>query len=161
MNAASGPDVIIAPGTPAPDFSLAREDKGTFTREDLLGTTTVLVFYPFAFSAVCTDQLQVYDEVRGELAERGATLYGVSCDHTYSQTAFREKLGVAIEQLSDWEPKGEASRAFGAYFAPRGCSARALVIVGPDGVMQWSHRAESLGDLPGANLIFDALAAPA
>ena len=42
-----------------------------------------------------------------------------------------------------------------------GCSARALVIVGPDGVVQWSHRAESLGDLPGANLIFDALAAPA
>jgi peroxiredoxin len=152
---------IIAPGTAAPEFSLAREDKETLTRADLLGKTTVLVFYPFAFSPVCTDQLQVYDEVREELAERGATLYGVSCDHSYSQTAFREKLGIAIEQLSDFEPKGETSRAFGAWFAARGCSARALVIVGPDGVVQWSHRAESLGDLPGANLIFDALAAPA
>jgi len=69
---------IIAPGTPAPEFSLARADKGSFTREDLLGTTTVLVFYPFAFSPVCTDQLQVYDEVRGDLAEHGATFYGVS-----------------------------------------------------------------------------------
>jgi peroxiredoxin len=155
-------DEIIAPGAPAPEFSLSREDGGTFTRADLLGGgTTVLVFYPFAFSAVCTDQLQVYDEVREELAAQGATLYGVSCDHTYSQTAFRERLGVSIEQLSDWEPKGEASRAFGAWFAPRGCSARALVIVGPDGVVRWSHRAESLGELPGANLIFDALAAPA
>jgi peroxiredoxin len=153
---------IIAPGTPAPEFSLAREDGETFTRSDLVGGgTTVLVFYPFAFSPVCTDQLQVYDEVRDELASHGATLYGVSCDHTYSQKAFRERLGVAIEQLSDWEPKGGASRAFGAWFAPRGCSARALVIVGPDGVVRWSHRAESLGDLPGANLIFDALAAPA
>jgi peroxiredoxin len=153
---------IVAPGTPAPEFSLAREDGGTFTRSDLLDAgTTVLVFYPFAFSPVCTDQLQVYDEVREELAAQGATLYGVSCDHTYSQTAFRERLGVQIEQLSDWEPKGEASRAFGAWFAPRGCSARALVIVSPDGVVRWSHRAESLGDLPGANLIFDALAAPA
>ena len=158
---AAAPDQIIAPGTPAPEFSLAREDKETFTRADLLGTTTVLVFYPFAFSPVCTDQLQVYDEVREELAELGAVLYGVSCDHTYSQTAFREKLGVSIEQLSDWEPKGEASRAFGAYFAPRGCSARALVIVGPDGDVLWSYLAESLGELPGANLIFDALAAPA
>ena len=157
----TSPEEIIAPGTPAPDFSLAREDKGTFTREDLLGQTTVLVFYPFAFSPVCTDQLQVYDEVREELAAQGAVLYGVSCDHSYSQTAFREKLGVSIEQLSDFEPKGEASKAFGAWFAPRGCSARALVIVGPDGVVRWSHRAESLGDLPGANLIFDALAAPA
>jgi peroxiredoxin len=153
---------IIAPGRPAPEFSLAREDGETFTRSDLLGGgTTVLVFYPFAFSPVCTDQLQIYDEVRDELAAHGATLYGVSCDHAYSQKAFRERLGVAIEQLSDWEPKGEASRAFGAWFAPRGCSARALVIVGPDGVVRWSHRAESLGDLPGANLIFDALAAPA
>jgi peroxiredoxin len=160
VSAAAGEE-IIAPGTPAPEFSLAREDKETFTREDLMGRTTVLVFYPFAFSPVCTDQLQVYDEVRDDLAARGAVMYGVSCDHSYSQTAFRERLGVSIEQLSDFEPKGEASRAFGAWFAPRGCSARALVIVGPDGVVRWSHRAESLGELPGANLIFDALAAPA
>lgn len=161
MSAASFEEIVAA-GTPAPEFSLAREDGGTFTRADLEGSgTTVLVFYPFAFSPVCTDQLQVYDEVRDELAARGATLYGVSCDHTYSQKAFRERLGVQIEQLSDWEPKGEASRAFGAWFAPRGCSARALVILGPDGVVRWSHRAESLGDLPGANLIFDALATPA
>ena len=160
MSAAGDGDTIIAPGTPAPAFSLARADGQSFTREDLLGTTTVLVFYPFAFSPVCTDQLQVYEEVREELAELGATLYGISCDHTYSQTVFRDRLGVAIEQLSDWEPKGEASRAFGAYFAERGCSARALVIVGPDGVVTWSYRASSLGELPGANLIFDALGAP-
>jgi peroxiredoxin len=158
----AGFEEIIAPGTPAPDFSLARQDGEAFTRADLVGGgTTVLVFYPFAFSPVCTDQLQVYDEVREELAARGATLYGVSCDHTYSQVAFRESLGVQIEQLSDWEPKGEASRAFGAWFAARGCSARALVITGPDGVVTWSYRAPSLGDLPGANLIFDALGAPA
>ena len=157
----AAPEDIIAPGTPAPEFSLARPDRSTFTRADLLGRTTVLVFYPFAFSPVCTDQLQVYDEVRGDLAEHDATFYGVSCDHSYSQSAFRERLGVEIEQLSDWEPKGEASRTFGAYFAPRGCSARALVIVGPDGVVMWSYLAESLGELPGANLIFDALAAPA
>jgi peroxiredoxin len=157
----SVPGALIAPGTPAPEFRLVREDGEPFTRADLLGRTSVLVFYPFAFSPVCTDQLQVYDEVREEFAERGATLYGISCDHTYSQTVFRDRLGVAIEQLSDWEPKGETSRAFGAYFADRGCSARALVIVGPDGLVTWSHRAASLGELPGANLIFDALASPA
>jgi peroxiredoxin len=157
----AAPDAIIAPGTPAPEFRLVREDREPFTRGDLLGRTSVLVFYPFAFSPVCTDQLQVYDEVREELAALGATLYGVSCDHSYSQTAFRERLGVQIDQLSDFEPKGEASRAFGAWFAPAGCSARALVIVDADGMVTWSHRAESLGELPGANLIFDALAAPA
>jgi peroxiredoxin (alkyl hydroperoxide reductase subunit C) len=152
-------DDVIAPGTPAPDFSLGRADGERFTRADLLGRTSVLVFYPFAFSRVCTDQLQVYDEVREDLAEQGATLYAVSCDSFHAQRAFREQLGVGIEQLSDFEPKGAASRAFGAWFAPAGCCSRALVIVGPDGVVTWSHEAESLGELPGANLIFDALAA--
>jgi peroxiredoxin len=150
---------LVAPGDPAPDFTLRTSDGQEFTRDDLLGRTTVLVFYPFAFSPVCTDQLQIYEEALGELTERGATLYGVSCDATYSQQAFREKLGVSIEQLSDFEPKGAASRAFGAYFEPGGFSNRALVIVGPDGTVTWSHLADSPGDLPGVNLIFDGLAA--
>jgi peroxiredoxin len=150
---------IIAPGTTVPDFVLKREDGSDFTQDDLKGATTVLVFYPFAFSPVCTDQLQVYDEAQDELREQGATLYGVSTDAGWSQAAFKEKLGVSIEQLSDFEPKGEASRKFGAYFEPAGMTNRALVIVGPDGVVAWSHLAGSPGDLPGINLIFDGLEA--
>ena len=150
---------IIAPGAPAPEFTLAREDGSEFTREDLLGRTTVLVFYPFAFSPVCTDQLQIYEEARDELEAQGTTLYGVSTDATWSQKAFKEKLGVSIEQLSDFEPKGETARRFGAFFEPGGMTNRALVIVGPDGVVRWSHLADSPGDLPGVNLIFDGLAA--
>jgi peroxiredoxin len=149
---------IVAPGTPAPEFMLKRADGSPFTREDLVGHTTVLVFYPFAFSPVCTDQLQIYEEALDELRAQGAVLYGVSCDATYAQTAFKEKLGVSIEQLSDFEPKGAASRAFGAYFEPGGMSNRALVIVGPDGVVKWSHLAANPGELPGVNLIFDGLA---
>jgi peroxiredoxin len=149
---------LIAPGTAVPEFVLATEDGGAFTQEDLKGQTTVLVFYPFAFSPVCSDQLQVYEEVLDEFKAQGATLYGVSCDATWSQKAFKAQLGVTIPQLSDFEPKGAASKAFGAYFEPGGFSNRALVIVGPDGVVQWSYVADSPGDLPGANLIFDGLA---
>ncbi len=148
---------MVGPGEPAPQFSLGRADGTRFTDEDLNGQTTVLVFYPFAFSPVCTDQLNLYEEVLSELAEHGATLYGVSCDATWSQTAFKEKLGISIEQLSDFEPKGAACRAFGVYH-PGGFPQRALVIVGPDGLVKWSHQADSPGDLPGANLIFDGLA---
>ena len=151
---------IVAAGTPAPDFTLRREDGSEFTRQDLLGNTTVLVFYPFAFSRVCTDQLNLYQEVLDEFEARGATLYGVSCDAAYSQSAFREKLGVSIEQLSDFEPKGAACRAFGVYH-PLGFPQRALVIVGPDAVVKWSYEAPSPLELPGANLIFDGLAASA
>jgi peroxiredoxin (alkyl hydroperoxide reductase subunit C) len=150
---------IIEPGTTVPDFSLAAADGGRFTQDDLEGKTTVLVFYPFAFSSVCTDQFQVYEEALGELQAQGATLYGVSTDAVDSQQAFKEKLGVSIEQLSDFEPKGETARKFGAYFEPAGMTNRALVIVGPDGVVTWSHLAANPGELPGVNLIFDGLAA--
>jgi peroxiredoxin len=148
---------LIAPGTPAPEFSLAAEGGETFTQDDLKGQTTVLVFYPFAFSPVCTDQLQIYDEVRDEFDKRGARLYGVSTDATWSQAAFKEKLGVSIPQLSDFEPKGETSRKLGAYFEPGGMTNRAIVIFDESGVVRWSHLADSPGDLPGVNLILDAL----
>lgn len=150
---------IVAPGTSAPQFTLRMEDGSEFARADLIGHTTVLVFYPFAFSPVCTDQLQVYEEVLADIEAQGARIFAVSTDASYSQKAFRESLNVTIGQLSDFEPKGAASRAFGAYFEPGGMTNRALVIVNPEGVVQWSHLAASPGDLPGANLIFDGLAA--
>ena len=147
---------IVGAGDPAPDFTLKTSEGEDYTRERLLGRTTVLVFYPFAFSPVCTDQLAIYNEVRDDFAERGATLYGVSCDATYSQQAFKEQLGIAIEQLSDFEPKGATCRAFGVLH-PGGFPQRALVLTGPDAVVRWSYEAPSPGDLPGANLLFDAL----
>ena len=150
---------IIAPGTPAPEFRLIDEQGERFTREDLLGQTTVLVFYPAAFSPTCTDQFQIYEEVLDEFEAQGARLFGVSCDSIWAQKAFKEKLGITIPQLSDFEPKGAASRAFGAYFEKTGVSNRSLVITDPGGVVQWSWEGEHPGVLPGANLIFDGLAA--
>jgi peroxiredoxin len=149
---------VIAAGEPAPEFRLAAAGGAEFTRADLEGRTTVLVFYPFAFSPVCTDQLSLYNEVLDEFRDRGATLYGVSCDATYSQQAFREQLNVDIEQLSDFEPKGATCRAFGVLH-PGGFPQRALVVIGPDCVVRWSYEAPNPGELPGANLIFDALPA--
>jgi peroxiredoxin (alkyl hydroperoxide reductase subunit C) len=147
---------VVAAGRPAPDFTLATPKGEPFTRSDLEGRTTVLVFYPFAFSPVCTDQLSIYNELLGDFAERGATLFGVSCDAVWSQQAFKEKLGIAIEQLSDFEPKGATCRAFGVLHAG-GYPQRALVVIGPDAVVRWSYEAPSPGYLPGANLLFDAL----
>ena len=149
---------IIAPGQPAPEFSLARADGGPFTRADLQGQRTLLVFYPFAFSPVCTDQLGVYNDLLGDFSAEGLTLYGVSCDAVASQQAFKEHLGVEIEQLSDFEPKGAACDAYGVLH-PDGFPQRALVLIGSDGIVEWSYEADSPGELPGANLIFDALQA--
>jgi len=142
---------------PAPEFSLTTEDRGEFTRSDLLGHTTLLVFYPFAFSPVCTDQLNLYQEVLDEFEQRGVRLFGVSCDSLYTQKAFKEHLGVTIPQLSDWEPKGAACRAFEVYH-PAGFPQRALVLTDPDANIAWRHQEPTLDSFPGANLIFDALA---
>jgi len=149
---------VIAAGTPAPEFKLRKADGEDFTRDNLLGQTTILVFYPFAFSPVCTDQLQIYEEAIADIRAGGAEMYGVSVDSPFAQAAFKEHLGVSIAQLSDF-PSGEASKAFGAYFEPGKMSNRCIVIVGPDGVVQWSHEAASPAELPGINLIIDALGA--
>jgi peroxiredoxin len=147
---------VLAPGTKVPDFKLATESGESFTQADLQGKTTVLVFYPFAFSPVCTDQLQVYEQSLGEIKEHGADIYGVSCDSTWAQKAFREKLGVSIPQLSDFEPKGVACAAFGVLH-PGGFPQRALAIVGPDGIVRWSYQAPSPADLPPVHMIMGGL----
>ena len=147
---------VIEAGQPAPEFSLSRPEGAPFTRADLEGRRTLLVFYPFAFSSVCTNQLSIYNDLLGDFASHDVMLYGVSCDAAPSQQAFKEQLGIEIEQLSDFEPKGAACRAFGVLH-PGGFPQRALVLIGPDGVVKWSYEAASPGELPGANLIFDAL----
>jgi peroxiredoxin len=149
---------VIAPGSAAPEFVLKTGEGQDFTAADLKGHGTVLVFYPFAFSPVCTDQLQLYEPLLGDLAARGIRLYGVSCDSAWAQTAFRDKLGVTSEQLSDFEPKGAASRAFGVLH-PGGFSQRALVITDRDGVVRWSYEAENPGVLPGPDLLAQGVVA--
>jgi peroxiredoxin len=150
---------VIEPGAPAPDFTLPDQDGNEVSLADLRGQISVLAFYPSDFSPVCTDQLNVYQEVLPELEARGAKLYGISVDSAFCHGAFRRHLGVSMPLLADFHPKGEVSRRFGVYSEKYGVSARALVLIGPDGVVKWAHRSPSPLEIPGANLIFDALAA--
>ena len=150
---------MIEPGTPAPDFTLRDQDGKKVSLQDLKGQTTVLVFYPQDFSPVCTDQLNVYQEVLPELEERGVRLYGISVDHSWAHKAFQAHLGISIPLLADFHPKGEVARKFGVWVEEYGVSARALVLIGEDGVVKWAHRSPSPLEIPGVNLIFDALAA--
>jgi peroxiredoxin len=152
---------MIEPGTPAPEFSLLDQDGEEVTHESLRGQTTVLVFYPSDFSPVCTDQLNVYQEVLGELEAAGARLYGISVDSAWTHKAFQQHLGVTIPLLADFHPKGEVASKFGIYNEKYGVSRRALVMIGPDGVVKWSYKSPSPLEIPGANLIFDALEAHA
>ena len=147
---------MIEPGTAVPPFRLAREDGERFTEADLQGETTVLVFYPFAFSPVCTDQLQLYERELGQIAADGAAIYGVSCDSSWAQKAFREKLGVSIPQLSDFEPKGAACSAFGVLH-DGGFPQRALVISAPTASCAGATRRPRRPSCPGVHMILGGL----
>jgi peroxiredoxin len=147
---------MIEPGTPAPDFTLADQDGQKVSLADFRGQTVVLVFYPADFSPVCTDQLSVYQEVLEELEERGSKLVGISVDSAFCHQAFRSHLNLSIPLLADFHPKGEVARAYGVWSDDYGMSGRALVMVGPEGLVEWTYVSPPL-EVPGANLIFDAL----
>jgi peroxiredoxin len=147
---------MIEPGAKAPDFTLPDQDGKQVSLADFRGRAVVLVFYPADFSPVCTDQLNVYQEVLPELEARGAVLLGISVDGAFCHKAFRKHLGVTIPLLADFHPKGEVARAYGVYSEEHGVARRALVLVGPTGAVEWTYLSPPL-EIPGANLIFDAL----
>ncbi len=150
---------MIAAGEPAPEFSLRDQDGGEVSLAGFRGRKVLLVFYPFDFSPVCSDQLSLYQEVKPEIEAKGVTVLGVSVDSPYAHKAFQEKLGIDTALLSDFEPKGEVSRAYGSYLEGPGMSNRTLVLIDEDGKVEWAYESPSPGEFPGANLIFDALAA--
>jgi peroxiredoxin len=150
---------VIEPGTDAPDFTLRDQEGNEVSLADFAGRKLVLAFYPADFSPVCTDQLSIYQEVLGEIEAKGATLVGVSVDSAFCHRAFREQLGLTMPLLADFHPKGEMSSAYGAYREDRGANNRSLVLVDGNGVVRWSYASPSTREIPGANLIFDALAA--
>ena len=147
---------MIEPGQPAPDFTLTDQDGNEVSLEDLRGQTSVLVFYPSDFSPVCTDQLSVYQEVMPQFDEEGVKLYGVSVDGAWCHNAFQKHLGISIPLLADFHPKGAVAQAYGVFAEDYGVAKRALVMIGPDLTVQWTHKSKPI-EVPGANLIFDAL----
>jgi peroxiredoxin len=147
---------VIEPGTPAPEFTLKNQDGERVSLADFRGRKVMLVFYPADFSPGCTDQLSLYQEVLPQLKGKAALL-GISVDSIWSHRAFREQLGVEIPLLADFHPKGEVAASYGAYLEDWGTSNRSLVLVDEEGVVEWVHESPTPLEIPGANLIFDAL----
>jgi peroxiredoxin len=148
---------MIEPGSPAPRFTLPDQDGKQVSLEGFEGRRTVLAFYPLDFSPGCTDQLCSYDARLEEIEQGGAALYGISVDSAFTHNAFRRHLGVRIPLLSDFNPKGHVSGAYGVYLERRGHSERALVLIGPDLTVEWAHRPPSPLEIPSVDLLVEAL----
>jgi len=152
---------VIEPGTKAPEFTLPNHRGEAVRLTDFAGRKLLLCFYPNDFSPVCSDQLSIYQEVLAEIRAEGVELVGISTDGTWSHNAFRKQLGLEMPLLSDFHPKGEVSRAYGAYLEDWGTPNRSLVLIDEDAIVRWVHASPTPLEIPGANLIFDALTAVA
>jgi peroxiredoxin len=148
---------VIEPGTKAPDFTLPNHRGEDISLADFRGRKLVLCFYPNDFSPVCSDQMSIYQEVLQQVREAGAELVGISTDGSWAHNAFRKHRGLEMTLRSDFHPKGEVSRAYGAYLEDWGTPNRSLVLIDEDGIVRWVHESPTPLEIPAASLIFDAL----
>jgi peroxiredoxin len=146
----------LATGTKAPDFELHATPDQRLALSSLLGRPVVLVFYPADWSPVCGDQLALYNELHDEWHRHRAQLLGISVDSTWCHLAFAKDRRLRFPLLSDFEPKGDIARRYGAYEYGEGVASRALFVIDATGTIAWSYRSP-LGINPGADGILEAL----
>jgi peroxiredoxin len=151
-------DQLLTAGTRAPDFELSGSVEGPVRLSSMAGAPVILAFYPADFSPVCGDQMALYEVVRPEFDRYGARILGLSVDGVWCHRAFAADRGVHFPLLSDFEPKGEVARAYGAYDKKEGMAERALFVIDGEGIVAWSYVSPS-GMNPGADGILNALEA--
>jgi peroxiredoxin len=147
---------LLPIGTQAPDFSLHTTPDQRVSLTDFRGQPVVLVFYPADFSPVCGDQVALYNEMLDEFAATNAHILGISVDGAWCHLAFGKSRNLHFPLLSDFEPKGDVSKKYGAYHDDTGESARALFVIDAAGVIRWNHLSPD-GINPGADGILRAL----
>ena len=125
--------MVIQVGEVAPDFTLSNQHGEELTLSELVAEGPVaLVFFPLAFSGICTGELC---ELRDNLAvfnDAKVRLVGVSVDSVFSLKVWAEQEGYEFSILSDFWPHGAVAREFGAFVEKRGIATRATVIIGTD-----------------------------
>jgi peroxiredoxin len=147
---------ILKPGSKAPDFNLKSTPDQSVALRDFRGGPVVIAFYPADWSPVCSDQVGLYAQVMPEFKKFNAEVIGISVDGIWTHLAFAKDRKLNFPLLSDFEPKGAVSKAYGAYEARVGESARALFVLDKKGMITWSFLSP-VGVNPGADGILSAL----
>jgi peroxiredoxin len=136
------PAAVPYPGVPAvgeqaPDFELVNQYGEPVRLSALRGRNVVLVFFPFAFSGICTGELC---EIRDNLAlfeESGTTVLGISVDSKFAQRAYAEKEGYAFGLLADFWPHGAVAEQYGVFDPASGMAGRGTFIIDADGTVRY------------------------
>jgi peroxiredoxin len=148
----------LQPGTQAPDFTLPATPDQQVSLRDFRGQPVIIFFYPADFSPVCGDQATLYNQLLSEFHNYNAALLGLSVDGPWCHLAFARDRQLHYPLLADFEPKGQAARAYGVYRNSEGVAERALFVLDANGTIRWSYVAP-IGVNPGADGILEALEA--
>ncbi|MGN6129745.1 MAG: peroxiredoxin [Nocardioidaceae bacterium] len=125
-------------GDPAPDFALKDQHGATVTLSSFRGERAVaLMFYPYAFSGVCTGELSAVRASLPRFEQQDSVVLAVSCDPMFALRAFADRDGLEFPLLSDFWPHGEVAQAYGVFDADRGCARRSTFLVDRGGVVRW------------------------
>jgi len=131
--------LAIQVGDPAPDFELVDQHRQEIRLSSFRGDKAVLVvFYPFAFSGVCTGELSGLRDRLGDFETDDATLVTISCDPVFTQRAFADRDGLFFPLLSDYWPHGVVASAYGVFDEETGCAERSSFLVDKEGVVRWA-----------------------
>ena len=131
--------MTVSVGDTAPEFSLPDQDKQVVDLTDLRGAPVLLVFYPFAFSGICTGELcQLRDEL-ATYTDAGVTVLAVSTDPVFSLKAFRAQEGFDFRLLSDFWPHGATAQAYGVFNDKAGMALRGTFLIDADGVVTFAQ----------------------
>lgn len=126
-------------GDPAPDFTLRDQHGADVTLSSFAGEKAVLiVFYPYAFSGVCTGELTGFRDRLGEFETDTTTLLAISCDPIYTQRAFADRDALFFPLLTDFWPHGAVASAYGVFDEESGSPMRSSFVVGKDGKIAWA-----------------------
>lgn len=141
-------------GKQAPDFTLVDQDKRKHTLSDYRGQPVVLLFYPFDFSSVCSEELSCVMDIMEHFNQLNAQVFGISVDSRYSHKVFAEQRGLSYPLLADFHPKGEVAQKYDVYLKDYGMSSRAYFVIDGEGTIV---AAEDVG--PGNMPDFDTILA--
>jgi peroxiredoxin len=150
--------MAVEVGQAAPDFTLRDENGEEVPLSSLRGRNVVLIFFPAAFSRMCTKELHTATDLAEKYGAAGAEVFGVSVDSPYALKAFKRDEGLEARFLSDFHPKGKVAEEYGAYIPEAGVATRATYVIDKDGKVAYKA-VNHPGEMRDQDAIIDALAA--
>lgn len=127
---------MLQVGEVAPDFELLDEEGKPTRLSSFRGRNVVLVFFPAAFSPICTQELKQIAGKKGDYERENAAVIGVSVDNRWSLRAFKRDEGLTATLLSDFHPKGNVAQKYGVFLGETGSAKRGTFVIDNEGVIR-------------------------